>query len=108
MRLSFVTLEGSAHTRFKRAVERGSILLAEMSAREMGYVDLEAALALAGLYAAEDSPKFGKAATRFLARLALERPLRLSELQVAAAALADLPHEPSRREILLQLVRRRS
>jgi hypothetical protein len=73
----------------------------------MGYVDLESALALAALYAVEESPKFDKAATRLLARLALERPLRLSELQVAAAALADLPNDPSRSAIVLQLVRRR-
>jgi hypothetical protein len=78
-----------------------------MSAREMGYVDLETALALAGLYAAEGSPKFDKAATRLLARLALERRVSLSELQLAAAALADLPNDPRRSEIVLQLVRRR-
>jgi hypothetical protein len=88
-------------------VERRSILLAELSAREMGYVDLEAALALAGLYAAEESPKYDKAATRLLARLALERSLSLSELVIAAAALADLPNDPSRSEIVLRLVKRR-
>jgi hypothetical protein len=102
-----VTTQGSARTRFNRAVERRNIFLAELSAREMGFVDLEAALALASLYAAEESPKFDKAATRLLARLALERPVCLSELLVAAAALADLSNDPSRREVVLQLVRRR-
>jgi hypothetical protein len=73
----------------------------------MGYVDLESALALAGLYAAEGSPKFDKAATRLLARLALERPVRLAELVLAAAALADLPNDPTRSEVVLKLVKRR-
>jgi hypothetical protein len=73
----------------------------------MPFVGLEDALALASLYAAEESAKFDRAATRLLARLILERPLSLSELVLAASALADLPNDPSRSEIVLRLVRRR-
>jgi hypothetical protein len=38
----------------------------------MGYVPLRDALGLLALYAAEDSPKYEKAARRWLGRLALE------------------------------------
>src|SRR5687767_10249931 len=68
----FVTAQDSALTRYRRAIESRSILLAELSAREMGFVTLPDALALVALYAAEGSPRFDKAATRWLARLALE------------------------------------
>ena len=45
-----MTAQGSAATRFKRAIERRSLLNAEIAAREMGRVSLEDALALVVLY----------------------------------------------------------
>ena len=58
----------------------------------MGYRD---ALGLLALYASEDSPKYGKAATRWLGRLALESDdLSLHDLQLAAAALQALHRRP--------------
>lgn len=55
------------------------------------------ALALVALYASEGSPRFDKAAVRWLARYALERDdVRLVDLQMAAAALAALPEHPAR------------
>jgi hypothetical protein len=54
----------------------------------MAYVSLRDALGLLALYAAEGSPKYGKAATRWLGRLALESDdLSLDDAQLAAAAL---------------------
>jgi hypothetical protein len=50
---------------------------------------------LLALYAAEDSTKYGKAATRWLGRLALESDhVTLGDLQFAAAALLALPRRP--------------
>jgi len=67
----------------------------EIAAKEMGYVSLRDALGLVALYAAEDSPKYGKAATRWLGRLALESDdLSLEDLQVAASVLQALPSRP--------------
>jgi hypothetical protein len=60
----FVTAQGSALTRYRRALERRHIFGAEMSATEMGYVGLRDALARLALYAAADSPKYEKAAIR--------------------------------------------
>ena len=47
----FVTSQGSPATRFKRAIERRSLINAELAAREMDQVSLEDALALVILYA---------------------------------------------------------
>lgn len=47
------------------------------------------------LYASEGSPRFDKAAVRWLARLALESDdLQLGDVQLAAAALQALPDRP--------------
>lgn len=56
---------------------------------------LREALGLLELYASEGSPKYDKAATRWLARLALETDdLQLRDVQLAAAALQTLPTRP--------------
>jgi hypothetical protein len=76
-------------------VERQQVFPAEIAAREMGHVPLGEALALVMLYAAAGSPKAEPAAVRWLARLALERPrTTMGELQLAAAALAQLADRP--------------
>jgi hypothetical protein len=91
----FVTAQGSALTRYRRALERRQIFGAEVAAREMPYISLRDALGLLALDAAEDSPKYGKAATRWLGRLALEADdLSLEDAQLAAAALQALPRRP--------------
>jgi hypothetical protein len=90
-----VTSLGSALTRYRRAIETQSIVVAELSAREMGRVPLGDALSLVTLYAASGSPKAEPAAVRWLARLALERPrTTIGDLQLAAAALAQLSERP--------------
>ena len=87
----FVTSQGTAHGRFQRALDRGNLDQAEHAARELGWLSLVDALALVVAYARTGSPKFEPAAVRWLARLALEgRELRLSDVQLAAAALACL------------------
>ena len=80
---------------------------AEIAARETGYVSLRDALALLAPYETEDSPKYGKAATRWLARLALESDdLQLLDVQLAAAALQALPGRPdSSLRVLTELSR---
>jgi hypothetical protein len=102
-----VTVQGSALTRYRRALERRHIFGAEIAAKEMAYVSLRDALGLLALYAAEDSPKYSKAATRLLGRLALESDdLSLDDAQLAAAALQALPRRPdSSLQILTELSR---
>ena len=90
-----MTAQGQPLTRYRRALERRHIFGAEIAAREMGFIPLRDALGLLALYASEDSPKYDKAATRWLARLALEtNDLQLRDVQLAAAALQALPTRP--------------
>ena len=86
----FVTAQGSASTRFRRAIERKSVINAELAAREMGRLDLEDALSLVLLYAAADDPRFDRAATRWIGRFCVEEKPSLLELQAAVSALALL------------------
>jgi hypothetical protein len=83
-----VTAQDSALTRYRRALERRHIFGAEIAVWEMGYISPRDALGLLALYAALDSPKYDKAATRWLGRLALEsKEISLDDVQLAAAAL---------------------
>jgi hypothetical protein len=103
----FVTYEGSPHSRFRRAIERGNLYEAEASARELGHVSLKDALSLVLLYANHEDPRFDAAAVRWLARFAAERRgLRLPELQLAVAALACVPGQRHERaeKVLLRLL----
>jgi len=100
-----LTSQGSASTRFRRAVERRSVVLAELAAREMGRLPLKEAVALVELYAATGDRKFPRAAARLLGRIAHEHPVRLGDLQVIAALLADLPDRPDRAELVVELLR---
>lgn len=61
-------------------LERRHIFGAEVAAREMGFMPLRDALGLLALYASEGSPKYDKAATRWLARLARDRRSRTRRL----------------------------
>jgi len=70
-----VTAQGSPHTRFHRAIERRSLINAELAAREMGQVTLEEALQLVVLYAERADPRAERAMVRWLGRLFLEQPM---------------------------------
>ena len=69
-----MTAQGAALTRYRRAIETQSIVLAELAAREMGHVPLSDALSLVMLYAVAGSPKAEPSAVRWLGRLAADTP----------------------------------
>ncbi len=77
-----------------RAVERRSLINAELAAREMSHVSLEDALALVMLYAEQGEPRFERAAVRWLGRLLLEKPMPLS-LAVRCGELVSELRGPS-------------
>ena len=54
-------------------------------------LSLDEALAVLVLIAEREPATFPRAAARFAGRLALERPLTITELEHAAATLVDLP-----------------
>ncbi len=63
-----VTAQPHAHVRFRRAIERRALWMAEDAARELPNLPLEDARQLVHLYAEWGSPKYEKAALRRLGR----------------------------------------
>ena len=87
----FVTSQGSLHGQFQRACERGNVLQAVTTARELGRLALSDSLALLLLFAEHDSDRFSRAAPRWHARLVLQAgDLSLEEAQAMLGALALL------------------
>jgi hypothetical protein len=87
-----VTSQGHPRTAFRRALERGNLLLAETTAREVGHVDLREALELAALIARHDPRVRGRrASARWLRRWLEERPrATIDEAVMIAGLLAAL------------------
>src|SRR3954447_15757821 len=87
-----MTSQGTAHGRFTRAIHRGHVQAAEMAAREMGGLSLADAFALCELLANADPTRYERAALRWLQRFIDERLPPLTEVALAASALAELRH----------------
>ena len=87
---TFVTAEAHASVRFRRAIERRALWLAEDAARELPNLPLQDALQLVHLYAERGSPKYEKAAMRWLKRYMAESEPRLQHFAELAANLAVL------------------
>ena len=85
-----MTAGAHAHVRFRRAIERRALWMAEDAARELPNLSLEDALQLVHLYAERRSPKFEKAAMRWLERYLVERSPRLQHFAEITASLAKL------------------
>jgi len=104
-----VTAQGHPRAIFKRAIERGNLLAAEATAREVGQLTLEEALLLVFLYAEKEPLKFERAALRWLARYVTEyKAVSLLKAQLALSALAELRagEREAAAKMLSELVRR--
>ena len=99
-----MTSQGSAHTRFRRAVESRNALVATATAHELPHISLADALALTLLLRDVDAPRYPRAALRWHRRLADEAAdLTLEEATLALTALLALPGrrpEPAARCLL--------
>ncbi|MGE5273944.1 MAG: hypothetical protein ACM3QU_09330 [Verrucomicrobiota bacterium] len=85
-----MTAQGHPRAIFSRAIERGNLVIAEATAREIRLM-LEEALRLLFLYAEHDPIKYERAALRWLARyLAEGEAVSLLKAQLALWALAEL------------------
>jgi hypothetical protein len=84
-----MTSEGSPYGRFSRALQRRSLVEAEAAAHELGRLSLDDALQLVHLYAERGSPKYERAALRWLARYVTESRPALRDLALVVASLAD-------------------
>ena len=85
-----MTAQPHAHVRFRRAIERRALWLAEDAARELPNLPLEDLLQLVHLYAVRGSRKYEKAALRWLERYLTEGSPRLQHFAEVAADLAKL------------------
>jgi len=89
-----LTAQGHPRAIFKRAIERGNVLVAEATAREFA-LSLEEALQLVLLCAAYEPAKVERAALWWFRRYLDEgKGVSLLRAQIALAALTDLaePH----------------
>ena len=100
----FVTPEGRAYSRFKRALASGNAMVSWAAALELEAITLHDALALLLLVGDSDQARYEKAAMRWHARLCHEGRLSMSEAQLALSALharcrrtASRQREPSAR-----------
>jgi hypothetical protein len=87
-----MTSQGTPRGRFQRAIHSRHVQNAEMAAREMGGLSLADALALCELLANVDPARYERAALRWLQRFIDERLPPLTEVALAASALAELRH----------------
>ena len=103
-----MTLQGSAHGRFTRAIERRNLFQAELALREMASPSLLVLVDYLELLAGVRPDKFDKAAVRWYGRLELESAvLTIAESALALAALGALrAGDKDAAEILRRLLRR--
>ncbi len=88
----FVSIKGSPHARFRRALATGNPTLVLAAAAELSRVDLADALAIVLVLLDGRSPRYERAAVRWHGRLCLEvRGLSLGDAGLALAALQSLP-----------------
>jgi hypothetical protein len=86
-----LTAQGHPRAIFERAIEHGNALLAAVTARELGRITLEEALALTALVAQKEPGRRSRYAVRWLLRLLQEdENLTIEEAALAASALAAL------------------
>ncbi len=86
-----MTSDGSAYSRFRRALNTGNEMLVLTTARELPRIALDDALRICVVLAGGDFDRFERAAIRWLGRFALEaRGAHIADLQIATEALTAM------------------
>ena len=86
----FVTPEGSAYARFRRALDARDLFGASAAALELHHVGLADALELTLIYLDREPAKYDRAAVRWHARLCADARLSLDDSLAALGLLAAL------------------
>jgi hypothetical protein len=84
-----MTSEGHTYARFRRALDRRNLAAAEDAARDLPHLSLDDALQLVRLYAERGSPKYERAALRWLERYVVESRPSLRDLAQMSALLVE-------------------
>jgi hypothetical protein len=104
---TFVTSQGSAYARFRRALKTGNMAIIRSAAGELPHVGLADALAVCVAIRRVEPDRFERAALRWLARFCVERrDVTLAEVQRAAWAFENITDEPAALETLQRLCAR--
>jgi hypothetical protein len=86
-----LTAQGHPRAVFRRALERGNLLVAEATAREVGAIDLREALELTALIAERDRPRSERYTVRWLSRyLDSANTATINDVAFVVACLAAL------------------
>ncbi len=90
-----MSVKGSSYAHFRRALTAGHLHLVRQAAAELPRVPLEDALSVVLLIARREPERLERAAVRWLARLALEKPKVTSwDLRWGLLAFEALPRDP--------------
>src|SRR5829696_6210611 len=105
---AFVTAQGSAYMRFRRALDRGNVTEALSAASELQFVGLAEALELTLLLVQDEPEKYERAAVRWHLRFAQEVPhVDVRESLAVLALLAAIPANRLAAFALAELLSRR-
>ncbi len=101
----FVSIKGRPYTWFRASLARGDLAGVRAAAADMPPLKLVDALAVCLLMAEQDVNRYERAATKWLARLALEKPsVGLDVLHEALLAMEVLPDNPiAARQVLARV-----
>lgn len=89
-----MTSDGSAYSRFRRALNTGNLALVMTSAKELPRIGLDDALRICLIMRDARPDSYDRAAVRWLGRFALEgRDVTVADLRSASQLLAELPHD---------------
>jgi hypothetical protein len=104
----FVTSQGSAYMRFRRALDRGNVTEALSAAAELQFVGLAEALELTLLLADGEDARYERAAVRWHVRFVYEsKNIGIRESQAVLALLAAIPANRLAAAALAELFSRR-
>jgi hypothetical protein len=98
----FVTSQGHAYSRFRRALLTKNVTLINAAAAELQHVRLDDALRVLVVLAEKHDPRYDRAAARFAARVTSERQLDLADARYVLALAEALPRTPDSIALVLQ------
>jgi hypothetical protein len=86
-----VSIKGSPYARFQRSLQTRRLSVVLAAAAELQSIQLDDALEILILMAAEKDPRFDRAAARWVGRLLAETPIGLADARYVLALVDRLP-----------------